>query len=287
MATVSPAFSAAVHAPGRPSNRFSTRPSCTSARPTRRARRRALPRARTSEHATSFRRAAVLATATSPRPAPPAPPRKTRPAPPSPPSAPRAPPRYAIRLAAEPELYTVADIRCEAFYGAPSDAHYYPVRRREIYMAMRDRVESGNRCLVVVDSDPPEEWTTFANERGELVVGSVDVSLHGAATGKRRRFEPATDGEGRKVYVSSMAVRREWQRRGLAQRLLACVDDMARQFGVKDVFLHVEWENEPAVHVYNKSGFSCVGTEGGVEVPRWLHHLAKKEHTLMRKTLEL
>lgn len=238
------------------------------------------------ENAYFHYRSIPLATTTSPRPTPSLPARKTRV--PSPPPPPPAQPRYSIRLAESGELYTVADIRCEAFYGTPDDAHYYPVRRREIYMAMRDRIESGNRCLVVVDNDPPQQWIPFANENRELVVGSVDVSMHGAATGKRYKFEISHDGEGRKLYVSSMAVRREWQRKGLAQRLLACVDDMARQFGITDVFLHVEWEeNAAAVHVYKKKGFCLASVEGGLVVPRWLHQLAKKEHTLMRKRIEV
>lgn len=194
--------------------------------------------------------------------------------------------RYRVRMAEDRELYTVADIRCDAFYGYPKDPYYYPVRRREIYMAMRDRIDAGNKCLVVVDTQPPEDWESFANN-GELVVGSLDVSLHTASSGRRCRFGSGrveTEQDGRRIYISSMAVRDEWQRRGLAQRLLRHVDVTARLHGINDIFLHVEWENAPAVHVYLKSGFVCV--EEDSRIPRWLHFLAKREHTLMRKSLE-
>lgn len=150
-------------------------------------------------------------------------------------------------------------------------------------MAMRDRLASGNRCLVVLDVDPPEDWRPFANEEGHLVVGSLDVSLHGAGSGKRVPFGGYAEVEGYRIYVSSMAVRREWQRRGLALLLLKNVDALAEEFGVQDLFLHVEWENAPAVRLYSKCGFVSTKNDDPALVPNWLHFLAKKEHTLMRK----
>lgn len=198
-------------------------------------------------------------------------------------------PRYIVRMANASELYTVADIRCEAFYGHPKDPHYYPVRRREIYMAMRDRIETGNRCLVAVDTQPPSDWEPFASNEG-LVVGSLDASLH-RSNGKRCRFSKTEripwnlndNSDDIRMYVSSMAVRKHWQGRGLAQQLLKYVDEMAVVMGVNDIFLHVEWNNKPAVHVYTKNGFEVVGEEGRKVIPKWMHFLAKKEHTLMHK----
>lgn len=180
-----------------------------------------------------------------------------------------------MRPARTSELYTVADIRCEAFYGHPKDPYYYPVRRREIYMAMRDRLESGTRCLVVTDKTPPEQWQAFAQD-GALVVGSVDISFHKPQSGRRVR-----SGDGLWLYLSSMAIREDWQGRGLAQRLLKQVDLLAD--GVGDVvYLHVEEENRRAWHVYEKCGFEVVKED----VPQWLHFLAKREHILMRKRLQ-
>lgn len=201
--------------------------------------------------------------------------------------------RYAVRVAQASELYTVADIRCEAFYGSPKDPYYYPVRRREIYMAMRDRVDAGNRCLVVVDKTPDEKWLPFCAADGSLVVGSLDASLHAGGSGRRCRFPPPPRREERvegddlrRIYISSMAVREEWQNRGLAQRLLTMVDEIASQQGISEVFLHVDWENAPAVHLYQKCGFECPQpNESALRVPNWLSFLAKREHTLMRKLL--
>lgn len=176
----------------------------------------------------------------------------------------------------------MADIRCEAFYDNPMDTRYHPVRRREIYQAMQARVASGTRCVVVADPSPPSEWEPFVMGNAGFVVGSLDVSLHRMDTGKRRSFDALTEMP-LLAYISSMAVRPHWKRRGLARALLTYSDDMLLDLGLKEVFLHVDWENDPAVQLYSQCGFSVVRTP----MPDWVHALAKEEHILMTKRLVL
>lgn len=191
--------------------------------------------------------------------------------------------RYSVRIAKQAELYTAADIRCEAFYCAPNDENYHPIRRREIYMAMQSRVNSGTHCVVLIDDDPPSSWRPLANAEG-LVVGTLDITLHCSRTGKRKTSGNISANSIRTpvcAYISSMAVRRAWRGRGLAQRLMAHTTYLVRQLGVSDVFLHVDWENTAAVHIYAKCGFRrvCLPTS------RWIQTLAKPEHTLMHLRL--
>lgn len=190
--------------------------------------------------------------------------------------------RYTVRTAHHAELYTAADIRCEAFYNSPKDAHYHPVRRREIYMAMQSRISAGTCCIVMIDNDPPAHWRSLANEHG-LVVATLDVTLHANKTGKRQSFNRDIDDEDGQVcaYISSMAVRRYWQGRGLAQRMLSYTCNFVRDSGVPDLYLHVDWDNEKAVHVYSKHGLLIAQRRRG----HWLHNLAKPEHTLMHMPL--
>ena len=73
------------------------------------------------------------------------------------------------------------------------------------------------------------DWET----RSELVVGSVDCSVHEMLDSSLmlRRW----------VYFSSMAVRSHLRQRGVGQQLLVLAVAHARQiFGVNHVFLHVE-----------------------------------------------
>lgn len=194
--------------------------------------------------------------------------------------------RYTIRTAHQAELYTAADIRCEAFYCTPNDVHYHPVRRREIYMAMQSRVNAGTCCIVLVDNDPPWYWQSLASEDG-LVVATLDVTFLSNETGKRQKTSAdghlLDNGKGSSkcnscAYISSMAVRQCWQGKGLAQGMLTYTAQFVRERGVDGLYLHVDWENCGAVHVYLKHGFRTV-TEPGPQ--HWIHRLTKPEHTLM------
>lgn len=193
--------------------------------------------------------------------------------------------RYSIRAAQPHELYTAADIRCEAFYCSPQTAPYHPIRRREIYMAMRSRIDAGTRCLVVVDNKPPQVWRAFANYDG-LVVGTVDVTLHASHSGARKFFDEAPFHEGDAsvhAYISSMAVRQAWQGHGLAQLLMSYIKKCLPCSGISNALLHVDPDNDVAAHVYRKAGFQDVVDLNGT--PSWIFALAKPECILMHMHL--
>lgn len=193
--------------------------------------------------------------------------------------------RFMVRTAEKDELYTAADIRCEAFYCSAQDSAYHPVRRREIYMAMQSRVAAGTCCVIITDNQPPREWLPLASHTG-LVVGTLDITLHGALSGLRHNVDAEVIVRDRPQlcgYISSMAVRQCWQGGGLAQRLMAFTKQLISNLGVTDIYLHVDWENECAVHLYRKCGFRVVQSSS----PAWLYNLAKPEHTLMHLKLIL
>jgi len=88
------------------------------------------------------------------------------------------------------------------------------------------------------------DWET----RSELVVGSVDCSVHEMLDSSLmlRRW----------VYLSSMAVRSHVRQRGVGQQLLVLAVAHARQiFGVNHMFLHVEELNLGALRLYKRAGF--------------------------------
>ena len=86
------------------------------------------------------------------------------------------------------------------------------------------------------------------DERSELVVGSVDCSVH-------EMLDQSLTLQ-RWVYVSSMAVRDDVRQHGIGERLLGLAVSHARNiFGVKKMFLHVEELNEGALRLYQRAGF--------------------------------
>jgi len=93
-----------------------------------------------------------------------------------------------------------------------------------------------------------EQFESEWEGRSELVIGSVDCSVHEMLDSSLtlRRW----------VYVSSMAVRNHLRRRGIGEQLLDLGVSHARKiFGVKDMFLHVEELNEGALRLYRRAGF--------------------------------
>lgn len=99
-----------------------------------------------------------------------------------------------------------------------------------------------------------------------------DQLLLGLARGAYRILGVRGEGGGRLVaYVAFSAIagemeimnigtRPEFRRRGLAARLLATVLDICRREGVGTGFLEVRRSNAPAIDLYEKFGFTQVGT---------------------------
>lgn len=89
-----------------------------------------------------------------------------------------------------------------------------------------------------------DEWAG----RPELVVGSVDCSVHESFDSNSRLV--------RWIYISSMAVQKEFRRRGLGALLLGGANKLAHEtYDISSVFLHVEEENAGALRLYKRAGF--------------------------------
>lgn len=57
--------------------------------------------------------------------------------------------------------------------------------------------------------------------------------------------------------MSNLAIARQYRRRGLAERLVENVEEIARkQWGYNHMFLYVEGRNRPAIRLYKKLGYS-------------------------------
>ncbi|GJQ09922.1 hypothetical protein GpartN1_g1713.t1 [Galdieria partita] len=193
-----------------------------------------------------------------------------------------------LRQAKPEELVAVAEIRRVAFTPEETFSTHLTEdkRQQDIYYAILERLKRpGTCCLVVVkriltdnengqsvdktrELDIPEE---------ELVLGTCDVSIHDAESGLRVR----TSNFKRVVYVSSMAVRPEYRRKGVAKRLLNGVLDIARLEKIDDIFLHVDETNAPAVRLYYSFGFQRFP----LPIPMWLRTMARHDHVLLWKDL--
>jgi ribosomal-protein-alanine N-acetyltransferase len=62
------------------------------------------------------------------------------------------------------------------------------------------------------------------------------------------------------AHITTFAVRRTWRRRGVGERLLLALLDLARSRGAHEATLEVRPSNLPARRLYEKYGFKVVGT---------------------------
>jgi ribosomal protein S18 acetylase RimI-like enzyme len=77
----------------------------------------------------------------------------------------------------------------------------------------------------------------------------------------RRNDAPVDPPPDSAVELWRFYVDRRWHGRGVAQRLMAAVRDVAVEFGARRVWLSVWERNERAIAFYRKAGFRLVGSK--------------------------
>jgi len=73
------------------------------------------------------------------------------------------------------------------------------------------------------------------------------------------------------VWVRRLAVSPQWQRKGIGEALLKQALLFGFQNGASRAFLHVDSDNEPAISLYRKFGFSVSGCEGQVIIQKQVY----------------
>ena len=67
---------------------------------------------------------------------------------------------------------------------------------------------------------------------------------------------------GRRVYLSRLIVKREYRNRGIGGILIDHVLEKVRELGYKEATIGVDKDNLPALHLYQKKGFTTVLFDG-------------------------
>lgn len=140
-----------------------------------------------------------------------------------------------------------------------------PIMRLGIYEDLRQRLVNKTKhytCLVAVQPDKTrgeagadttyaQSETLHSNTLGEPV-GTVEVSV------RQRNLWQSTS---RYVYLSNLAVREDCRRQGIANQLLLGCEQIARQWGFCDIYLHVLDNNIQANNLYRKLNYQTEQVE--------------------------
>ena len=86
----------------------------------------------------------------------------------------------------------------------------------------------------------------------------------------------------RYVYISNLAVSREFRRRGIAQELLESCEQLTRSWGYSELHLHVMGDNERGRNLYQKLGYEIVSVEFVWSILPW----HRPERLFLRKQLD-
>lgn len=62
------------------------------------------------------------------------------------------------------------------------------------------------------------------------------------------------------VHILNIAVKPDWQRKGIARLLMTFLFDLCRTRGMRDLYLEVRVSNKPAISLYENYGFRELST---------------------------
>ncbi|MEA5595306.1 GNAT family N-acetyltransferase [Rivularia sp. UHCC 0363] len=151
--------------------------------------------------------------------------------------------QFNIRLCSPADLNGVAQIIAESFHSRHGLWGWaFPLMRLGIYEDLRHRLAASaphHACLVAVDN---RERTSNLIATVELSVRLGDSWTH---TGTRKSF----------AYLSNLAVHPQYRRQGAARGLLTNCEKVVREWGFKDLYLHVLENNHQARQLYFKLGY--------------------------------
>lgn len=179
-------------------------------------------------------------------------------------NAPQRVSRIAIRHAQPEDAHTVAEVLTSSFHANEGLWCWtYPLFKLGIYEDLRSRLNSSvpySSCLVAS--------THLQHERGysEQVIGTVDITV-------RSHYCWSNFGQ-QYPYISNLAVSKSYRRQGVAGKLLSRCEQIALEWGFREISLHVLDDNHQAKNLYLRNGFQVEKTEGHFH--SWLWHSPKR-----------
>lgn len=70
------------------------------------------------------------------------------------------------------------------------------------------------------------------------------------------------------AYISNVAVRERYRRKGIAKRLIAKAEAKAKAWGCRAIALHCDLKNPGATTLYTSQGFRCIRVPEGANWPQ-------------------
>ncbi|WP_289501047.1 GNAT family N-acetyltransferase [Gloeocapsopsis sp. IPPAS B-1203] len=183
--------------------------------------------------------------------------------------------QFEIRAAQIEDVPGLTEILADSFHSQEGLLGWaYPFLKLGIYEDLRNRLRTTTQhhiCLIAADCTA--KLAMKGSQNSERLAAIVELS-------PRSKNPFASD---RFLYVSNLAVCRNYRRRGVAQHLLLKCEQIALLWGFQDLYLHVLENNHQAHQLYRKLGYQRhqVDFSWGT----WL--LGRPRQILLHKNLEV
>lgn len=179
-----------------------------------------------------------------------------------------------IRPARLQDVERLTDVLTTSFYDCSGWRYWvYPFIRLGIQEDLKQRLKAQSpryACLMAMSSAGVAPIADAAID-DSAIAGTVEASLR----------QPWPWQGDRHVYVSNLAVGQGFRRQGIASALLQSCEQLAQQWRIYELRLHVMEDNLAAQALYRKAGFRVVQAE---DTPAsWVGLQARR--LLLRKTI--
>ena len=159
-----------------------------------------------------------------------------------------------IRAVREEEINTVADIITRSFhFDRGWMAWFTPLFKLGIAEDLLNRLRT--RVPSAVHSKPQQQVCSIA------ICGDSDTAVAGTVEVGVRTIERYRQNHHRYVYLSNLAVSKDFRRRGIAQELIGTCEQITIDWGYTELHLHVMEDNERARNLYQKLGYEVISSD--------------------------
>lgn len=184
--------------------------------------------------------------------------------------------QFEIRAAQIEDVPGLTEILSDSFHSQEGFLGWaYPFLKLGISEDLRNRLRTTTRhhiCLVAADCT--SKLVTDNHKNGDRLAAIVELSL--------RSKNPFASDRSRFLYISNLAVRGNYRRRGVAQQLLLKCEQIALSWKFQDLYLHVLENNHQARQLYCKLGYQLHQVDFSWST--WL--LGRPRQILLHKHLE-
>ncbi|KAK8496735.1 hypothetical protein V6N13_062057 [Hibiscus sabdariffa] len=189
-------------------------------------------------------------------------------------------PEVVVREARLEDSWEVAETHCSSFFPGYSFPLDFMLRvNRLVGMLSGFSIPTGCRrtCLVAVIGGSVDMFLIGAED---FKIGGFDgrFSLSKGYVAGILTIDTVADFLPRKgplrerrtgiAYISNVAVRERFRRKGIAKRLIAKAEAQARSWGCHAIALHCDSNNPGATKLYKDQGFRCIKVPEGADWPQ-------------------